>query len=95
MVKSLLSEPMQIRGGFGLLEILIVVAIIALLMVYGGSRFGNILGREQSDVETGNDALERTRELQEQLDRQADGQQVQIDKIYEQARLAVPSGTRQ
>ncbi len=83
---------MHQRGGFGLLELLIAVAIIALL-IYGGSRFGNMLEREQSEVQTGNDALEKAQELQQQLDRQAQGQQVQIENIYEQARSAVSSGT--
>jgi len=68
------------RNGFGLLEIVIVIAIIALL--FGGASFLVKKGEEQKTlIQTGQRAEEKALELKRQLELQSKVQQKTIDLI--------------
>ncbi len=67
---------MQKRGGFALLEVIIVLAILALL--FGGGWYAKNLQREQSMIETGVDAQKKAIEVKQQLEKQARDQQKMI-----------------
>ena len=70
---------MRARSGFGLLELLIVIAILALIMT-GGFYIKNLQG-QRSTLEIGTNALQQAEQLKQKLNQQAHEQETQNKTI--------------
>jgi len=70
----------MIRKGFALLELVIVLGIVVLL-VGGGFYFGGGLTNQKSTVQVGNDAAQKAKQIERQMQIQAGQENGLIDQI--------------
>lgn len=67
------------QKGFGLLEIIIVIGIITLLI--GGGYLAKNIQTQQTTIETGNDAVQKAKVIQQQSQAQVDQQSKALDQL--------------
>lgn len=71
---------MKSRLGFGLLEVLIVLAVIAILIT--SSFYAKSLQQQKTTVQVGTDALKQANDLKDKLDQQTKDQQSQTERVH-------------
>jgi len=76
------------RKGFGLLEILIVVAIIAFLFA-GGGLYLRRLTQDQTIIQTGQNATDKANALKKIIDERSANEQYQIDTLDKLQRMPI------